>query len=85
VRPVLDRTAVRERDDFSAELLGMGEALAGDPEAAEHFLAARLDSLPPRQRGVVLPDLEASRRNDILRSGEELALELLHDAAAESE
>ena len=84
LRPPLDRESVRQRDDFSSELLGMSEALARDPEAAARFLAARLDSLPPRQRGVALPSLAASEHADILQRAEDLALELLHDAASES-
>jgi DNA repair exonuclease SbcCD nuclease subunit len=85
LRAELDREALRSRDDFSSELLGVSDALAREGEALAIFLDRALSDLPLRERGIDLPALAESDAAALLAEGERRALELLAEASPERE
>ena len=73
----IDRTAMREGDDFCAELLGLADELSGRPEDLIRFAREAFADLPDELRGVALPS--GARTAELLRAAEQLALERFGD------
>lgn len=74
--PPLDKDAIRERGDFSAELLQRADALLQDGEAAEAFLTEHCMPNDHRLRGVV-GELDPSDHRLLLDQAADEALDRL--------
>jgi DNA repair exonuclease SbcCD nuclease subunit len=85
LRAELGRDALRSRNDFASELLGVSDAFARDSEALAAFLDGALADLPLRERGVDLPARVEADSAALLAEGERWALELLAEASPERE
>jgi DNA repair exonuclease SbcCD nuclease subunit len=74
--PAIDIGAIRERGDFSAELLKVADALAADPRRLDEVLAAVDD--PLTRAGVYRwMAVERERTPELLQEASRVALELL--------
>lgn len=79
-RPDLDRTAIRQRQDFSSELLRWSERVRADPGELARAAGESLNALSP---SVVqyLPEFLADSTTDVLQLAEDMALDLLEGEA----
>jgi DNA repair exonuclease SbcCD nuclease subunit len=77
-RPI-DRDALRERDDFGAQLLALADELAEAPDALQRFAREAFAELPDELKGVELPALQPDELLPLLRRAEESALERVAD------
>jgi len=81
-RGVLDLDALRERDDFSAELLRLADGLTADPDAMAAFVKGAGGMLDkPGQVERALRDFETEAPDEVLAEALELALDGLEREA----
>jgi DNA repair exonuclease SbcCD nuclease subunit len=81
-RVLLDLDALRQRDDFSSELLRLADGLTGDREGATSFVKAAAEKLgQPGQIEKALRDLEPEASEEVLAEALYLALDSLEREA----
>lgn len=78
-RPEQDRSEIRERGDFTAELLRVKEDLTADPAALRRFAAERLDAIRHGPLARLVPEPDAAALTDLLDAAELLAVDLLEE------